>query len=506
MFIRKKKNISGTLSIQIINKSFGKYKVVETIGCSACKKEIEFLLEKANIRLKQLQPNLFDCIDLLENKHRFIKIRNDDISVVGAQLIFSEILEYIGCNKILNNLKDKELFSNLVITRLINPGSKLNLVDYMIKYQHKEISIDRIYRFLDTIHHKLKDELEQCIFDYSQTILGEITVSFYDVTTLYFEASSEDDLRKVGFSKDGKFTKPQIVLGLLTSLDGYPLAYEIYEGNTYEGKTFIPILTKFQKRFNINKPIVVADSGLLSKKNIALLEEHNYKYILGARIKSTTNEIKEKIVNLNLDEKKDISTIVLSNKQKLIISYSKKRAKKDNYTREKGLQKLKLKVKSPNLTKAHLNNKGYNKYLELSTTCNTTLQIDYDKFHYDAKFDGLKGFITNDFSLSPNDIIYHYNSLWNIERAFRISKTDLKIRPIYHRLEHRIKAHILISFVAYTVYKEFERKLKINNIDISVKSAIDYIKTMYGIIENNEIILLELNEQQQQIYDLFFKK
>lgn len=170
------------------------------------------------------------------------------------------------------------------------------------------------------------------------------------------------------------------------------------------------------------------------------------------------------------------------------------------------MQKLELKVKSPNLTKAHLNNKGYNKYLELSTTCNTTLQIDYDKFHYDAKFDGLKGFVTNDFSLSPNDIIHHYTSLWNIERAFRISKTDLKIRPIYHRLEHRIKAHILISFVAYTVYKEFERKLKINNIDISVKSAIDYIKTMYGIIENNEIILLELNEQQQQIYNLFFIK
>ena len=321
---------------------------------------------------------------------------------------------------------------------------------------------------------------------------------------MYFEASSEDDLRKVGFSKDGKFTKPQIVLGLLTSLEGYPIGFEIHQGNTYEGNTFIPILEKFQKKFNIEKPIVVADSGLLSKKNIELLEANNYKYVLGARIKSVTNIVKDKIINLKLNEVKNIDTIVLSKMQKLIISYSLKRAKKDKYTREKNLRKLEIKVKSKNLTKSHLNNKGYNKYLELNSNCNTTIDINYDKYNYDCKFDGLKGFITNDFALSPSQIIEHYTNLWYIERAFRISKTDLKIRPIYHRLEHRIKSHILISFVGYIVYKEFERKLKVNNIDISVKSAIDDIKTMYGFLNKDKVVMLSLNERQQKIYDLFF--
>jgi IS4 transposase len=203
-------------------------------------------------------------------------------------------------------------------------------------------------------------------------------------------------------------------------------------------------------------------------------------------------------------KKKDIDTIVLSKTQKMIISYTLKRAKKDKYTREKNFEKLKIKVKSGNLTKSHLNNKGYNKYLTLSDSCQTTLSINEQKYNYDSQFDGLKGFITNDFSLSPNQIIDHYTNLWHIERAFRISKTDLKIRPIYHRLENRIYSHILISFVAYTVYKEFERKLKINNISIKRKSTIGFIKSMYGIVQGDEISLMKLSHEQQLIYNLFY--
>lgn len=338
MFIRQRKNPSGSISIQIIDKSSGKYKVVETIACVKDTIELDFYLAKAENRIKQLNPNLFDVLEFQDKKHRFLGIKNKEISIVGPDLIFGYIMEYIGCNKALKKLKEKELFKQLVISRIIDPGSKLNLIDYLYIYKHQELDKNHIYRFLDTLNFDLKEQIEQCIFDYTSTITGGITVSFYDVTTLYFEASSEDDLRKVGFSKDGKFTKPQILLGLLTSLEGYPLGFEIRQGNTYEGKTFIPILEKVQKKFNINKPIVVADSGLLSKVNILELERLNYKYILGARIKSTSNEIKQKIVNLKLNEQKDIDTIFLSSSQKMIISYSLKRAKKIN-TQEKRILK-----------------------------------------------------------------------------------------------------------------------------------------------------------------------
>jgi transposase len=503
MFIRQRKNPSGSISIQIIDKSHGKYKVVETIACVKGEKELDFYLEKAKLRLKQFNPDLFDMVEFNEKKHRFIGIKNKEIRVVGPDIIFGYIMEYIGCDKVLNRLKEKELFKQLVLSRIVDPGSKLNLIDYLYIYKHQVLDKNEIYRFLDKLSLNLKEKIEQCIFEYTSKVTGGITVSFYDVTTLYFEASSEDDLRKVGFSKDGKFTKPQIILGLLTSLEGYPLGFEIHEGNCYEGKTFIPMLEKFQKRFNIEKPIVVADSGLLSKTNILALEKLNYRYILGARIKSSSSEIKNKIVSLNLNDEKNIDTIYLSKNQKMIVSYSQQRAKKDCYTRTKNYEKLKLKVKSGNLTKSHLNNKGYNKYLVLSNS-QTTISIDEEKYNYDSNFDGLKGFITNDFSLNSTQIIEHYTNLWHIERAFRISKTDLKIRPIYHRLEHRIYSHILISFVAYTVYKEFDRKLKINNISIKRKNAIGFIKSMYGIVLNNEISLLELSQEQEQIYKIFY--
>lgn len=122
------------------------------------------------------------------------------------------------------------------------------------------------------------------LFTYKK-IVGEITVLFYDVTTLYFENEDEDDLRKIGFSKDGKFQSPQIMLGLLVGEYGYPIGYDIYEGNSYEGNTLIPILEKFEQKFNLQKPIVIADSGLLSKQNIEELKINNYEFILGARIK-----------------------------------------------------------------------------------------------------------------------------------------------------------------------------------------------------------------------------
>jgi hypothetical protein len=269
--------------------------------------------------------------------------------------------------------------------------------------------------------------------------------------------------------------------------------------NMFLGKIW-NILRKLTRNLQKNIDAI----GLLSKANISELESLDYKYILGARIKSTSKEIKERIISLKLNEQKDIGTIQLSKTQKMIVSFTLKRAKKDKYTREKNFEKLKIKVKSGNLTKSHLNNKGYNKYLTLSDTCQTTIFIDENKYNYDSQFDGLKGFITNDYSLNPTQIIEHYTNLWHIERAFRISKTDLKIRPIFHRLEHRIYSHILISFVAYTVYKEFERKLKLSYPNISVKKSIDDLKTMYGFINNGHTTMLSLNDNQKLIYNLFF--
>jgi hypothetical protein len=522
MFVRKKKNKSGSVSIQIISKTSGKYKVVETIGCSANDYEIEVLIKQANDRLLELEPNLFDFIEFREKKQ---KLTNKDMRVIGDELIFGRLFKAIGCESIaFKNIKDTETFKALVISRLLYPGSKLYLIDYYNIYKKQKIEQNRIYRFLDKLYQdNLKMNIEKCIFNHTKKIMNDtITVTFYDVTTLYFESESEDDLRRIGFSKEGKLARPQIQLGLFTTLQGYPLSYEVYEGNKYEGHTLIDILEKFQNKFNIqNKPIVVADRGMLNNDNIVYLENNGYKYILAAKIKNITNEIKEQISNLTFLDDGVIHTIpiekeiiykdeneqrqALKIKQRLILTYSSKRAKKDKYTRDKALEKIEAKL-SKNITKSDLKLSYYAKYLDMDDKCDIKYKLNPIKISNDEKLDGIKGFITNDFILKPNEIIAHYQNQYDVEKAFRISKTDLKIRPIYHRVETRIKSHILISFVSYAIYKEFERKIKSSNLDIKFKLTFDYIKTMYGYKTQFGVEPLEMDEIQQQIYDAIYSK
>ena len=342
---------------------------------------------------------------------------------------------------------------------------------------------------------------------------------------MHFESESEDDLRRIGFSKEGKLNRPQIQLGLFTTIEGYPLSYEVFEGNKFEGHTFIDILKKFQIRFQLkHKPIVVADRGMLSQANIALLEKEGYSYIIGAKIKTFPNELKDQIANLiflsnETTHQIEIEKIVKTEdkeklliKQRVILSYSTKRAKKDKYLRDKALQKLKDKIEhSPNITKQDLKLSHYAKYLDLEQTekqqCNITFKLNQKKIDQDAKLDGIKGYITNNFTLKHKEIIEHYQNLWYIEKAFRISKADLQIRPIYHSVAHRIKAHILIAFVSYAIYMEFERRLKIKSVKFpfSKKLLRDIIRHMFAVkTQNGKLLYLEFDEIQQKIYDAIY--
>lgn len=503
MFVRKKKNKSGLISVQIIDKSFGKYKVIQTVGSSLDLNEIDKLYQEGYRIIATLQKqhsfNFLSHAD--ENILNFTKsLSNTNITAVGAELVFGKLFDSIGFNIV----KD-QLFKDLVLSRIIYQGSKLKLTDYLRRYEHRDISVQRIYRFLDKLNSKYKECVEDIAFKHTKKVLKNITVVFYDMTTLYFEAADEDDFRKIGFSKDGKFQDPQIMLGLLVGEKGYPIGYELFKGNTFEGHTFIPVLEKFQKKFNLVKPIVVADSGLLSKKNIEQLKAKNYQYILGARIKNDTSNISKEILDLNLCIDGECATIIKNDTDRLIISYTEKRAKKDAHNRKKGLLRLENKVKSGKLTKDTINAKGYNKYLHLKNEVNVA--IDYDKFNADVAWDGLKGYVTNT-TLTEDEVIENYSNLWHIEKAFRMSKSDLQIRPIYHFTKRRIEAHISISFVAYTIYKELERLLYKHKASFSVKTAREIIHNIYQLeitlpdSKITEKILLNMNEEQKSLLNI----
>jgi transposase len=500
MFVRKKKNRSGVISIQVIDKSSGSYKMIKTIGSSDNSDEIDQLYKKAKefINTYQGQQVLnFSGSDFKEVVSNSIK----SINIEGINLLLGKIYSEIGFEKI-----DSSLLKQLVIIRLSHPASKLKTTQYLKRYFSIEINEDKIYRYLDKIYSKQKDIIQQISYNHTLGVLkGIVSVVFYDVTTLYFQIDDEDEIRKRGFSKEGKHQNPQIVLGLLVSVGGYPLAYQIHEGNKFEGHTMLPIIDAFKSKYSLDKLVIIADSGLLSTNNINELQEKGYEFILGARIKNESKTIKDKILSLNLENgKSDI--IEKDEGLRLIISYSDKRSKKDSHNRERGLQKLEKKIKTGKLTKSNINNRGYNKYLKMEG--DIKISIDKSKFEQDASWDGLKGYITNT-DLSRDEIIENYSHLWKIEKAFRVSKHDLKIRPIYHRLQRRIEAHITINFTAYKVYKELERQLKEKNAKFSPEQAIEVAKSIYSVnISNphNNIVekqTLLLNEEQKYLAYLF---
>jgi transposase len=412
MFVRKKPNKSGIVSVQVIDKSSGKYRVRKTIGCSADPLQVNRLVVEAESWIKHYKGEIPIDFEGRRIQVEYFLDHISELSTCGVGMLLGRIFDEIGFNQI-----DSPLFRPLVLTRIEYPVSKLKTTDYWFKYHNTSVDVVKIYRYLDRLHKHEKEAIQGISYQHTQKILGgEIKIVFYDVTTVYFEAEREDDLRKNGFSKDGKHQNPQIVLGLLVSDGGYPLAYDIFEGNKYEGETMLPIIDSFKERYGFEQLTIVADAGLINHQNIEELSQRSYPYILGARIKNESGTIKKNILSLSLKD----------GQYKMI--------KKDD---------------------------------------NTT-----------------------------------YSQLWQIEKAFRISKHDLKIRPIYHRVQRRIESHICLSFVAYKIYKELESQLKEKKLGLSPEKAIDTARSIQKIkieinpAESYERVLLT-KEEQVELFQAF---
>lgn len=291
----------------------------------------------------------------------------------------------------------------------------------------------------------------------------------------------------------------------LTNRSGSVSIQLIFQGNTFEGHTLIPTLEQLQATYGFAKPIVVADAGLLSKPNLRALTQANYQFILGARVKNETEKLQREILERTRGLP-DGGSVVLtkSDGTRLIVTYADNRAAKDAHNRKRGLEKLTAKVKTGALTKQHLTNRGYAKFLAL--TGEVTVAIDETKVTEDKRWDGLKGYVTNT-SLDAPEVVANYRQLWHIERAFRISKTDLRIRPIYHSVRRRIEAHLCIAFTAYTIWKEVEQLLAQAKLAMTAKRAAELTQTMhelhYQLPDSNErkCQILKLTAEQQTLYD-----
>ena len=503
MFLYRKQNKSGSITIQIREKVGRKNQILKIIGTAKSETELEdLILEAKNFLSSKTQQTSFD-FSFSEDKLFIGSIKKSlkKIIVIGPELILGKIFDEIGFAKI-----PGDLFRHLVISRLVYPDSKLKTVQYLLQYKGIHTHEDRIYRYMDKFKLQYEQAAIETVFNHTKKILNDkITISFYDITTLYFEAAEEDELRKSGFSKDGKHQNPQILLALLVAENGYPLAYEVFEGSTYEGHTMIPVIQSFKEKYKIPTLVIVADAGLLSKENVKQLIELDYPFILGGRIKNESQEIKNEIFSHSYTNKKTI-TIKKNEKVRLIVNYSSKRALHDEHNRRKGMARLEKRIKKGKLNKQSVNSRGYNKYLKLLNDIN--VEIDYKSFEEDKKWNGLKGYITNS-DLSSKEVMNNYRQLWQIEKAFRISKTDLRIRPIYHRLERRIRTHVCLAFCSYKLYKELERLLKQNEFYLSTHQVLNALKTIYRMeirlpaSGKKAVMLVPLTKAQEHILNLF---
>lgn len=467
----------------VVEKIRGRMKELHTIGISDNPSEIENLIvqgrewiEKEKAR-RHPRFDLFGeerkaCEDELRTAEQVLSCISN-ILLNGSDLILDRIFDRVGFNRI-----EDAVFRKLVKARLSCPASKAATVEYLKNHFDEDVDLSGIYRYLDKLSDRQHDIVQDISVRHTTRIQGgSIGVMFYDVTTLYFEADCEDDLRRTGFSKEGRHSSPQIILGLLVSLEGYPLAYCVHEGDKYEGHTMLPVINDFARKYSLGDFTVVADSGLMNNANIEELERMGYKYIIGARIKSESREVREWILS-QPKEDRGMAEYDKGGGRRLLVGYTEERARKDAYNREKGIRRLEKEYRRGTLTKSSINRRGYNKFLTMKG--DVEVCINYDIISEDERWDGLKGYLTN--TRIPVEQVYAaYHSLWHVERAFRIAKSKIEIRPMFHFTRKRIEAHICICFVALKVYKELERILKLTDIRLSVDKVLALAKTITTI-------------------------
>lgn len=388
----------------------------------------------AEMVISSRNHSLYDESELPANMR---KLREESRIVSGVQDIYGRLYDEIGFNKIFRQCPvSGSVLKDIVMARLAKPCSKRSSTELLARDFGINIPLEKVYRMMDTLTEARINRLQDICWVHSRSLLTEeINLLFYDCTTLYFESFTEDELRSFGYSKDHKFNQGQVLLALMVTREGLPVGYEIFPGNMYEGDTFSHAIEKIKNRYRVKRAIVVADSGLLSKPNIELLEKEKYDFILGARLRSLSDKWQNRILDNTDYEKieKDNEFIRLTSydytkNRRLIVSHSTKRAEKDSKDREKAIARLNEKLEKSKNPKSLISNYGYKKYLTMDGEIQ--VGINQEKLERESLWDGLHGVFTNisKQEMDATTILRQYHGLWQVEESFRITKKhDLRV-------------------------------------------------------------------------------
>lgn len=445
--------------VQIVRYVKRKTAVLKHIGTARSEDELRVLKGVASkwIADNPPQPRLFS-LDISTQKSDILK------SFEYRGIKYSFAYEFLNnlCEHFQFTTLRSTLLVDLVIMRMFEPASKLRSLSLLSQYFDITYSEKQLYRSLRTFP-ALKQSVEEQMVTIAKKEFGfDFSFVLYDVTTLYFETFKADDLRKPGFSKDNKSQQPQIVVGLMVTSQGFPVSYEVFSGNTFEGTTFLPSILAFKSLHHIKTLTIVADAAMLSLSNIKKLVEHGLTYIVGARLGNISTELLS-IIDAGLP-RVDASTMKTETEHgTLICAYAQKRYVKDLSDMNKHIKRAESLVQTP----------GKMKRAKFVSATADTVSLNDALIERTKKLLGVKGYYTNLKDVPNTDIIAHYHSLWNVEQSFRIAKSDLASRPIFHRKDVSIRAHMLICVMALAVSKYVEIKTK-----RSIRSVLDLCRTV----------------------------
>ena len=441
-----------------------KTRLIKYFGISHTEEELLELRKKAYAEKRKLtakkDKKITTNLASLVEKKRVVK---------GFDDVFSKLFDELDLKKIFSKIKEKYL-KDLVIARIATPNSKLHTSKLLEKDFEKKLSEDQIYNLMDQLIEK-ESEIKAKVFESTQKHTPDqaMNMLFFDVTTLYFESQKDDELKNFGYSKDGKKGEVQVVLALATNEHGLPIGYHLFPGNTAEVKTLLKSLSDWKKAMPIKKMRIIADRAMMSDDNLSQIEGSDNHYVIAAKLKSLPEKLKKEILKLkkDIDFTKDVVKEFTYKNRRLIVNYSSKRALKDKADRDRLIQKLKTKIGLKTKTKKLITNNGYLKYMDEEKK--GTVVFNEVKIKEEELWDGLHGIITNDNEANATDLISQYKRLWVIEESFRINKHSLSMRPIYHYKPKRIEAHILICYLAFSLYRSLQMKLKINDNSMSLE-------------------------------------
>jgi len=389
----------------------------------------------------------------------------------GPSMVFRRLWEKLGLDQILSELVAgtdisfdvQEAIFCMVLNRLTEPTSKVGVADWkdgVYRPQFDELKLHHLYRAIDFLDENKETIEEQLFFRHTDLFSSQLDLVFFDTTSTHVEgAAGAFDLLDYGHSKDHRPDRLQVMIGILMSRDGIPIAHHVFPGNTPDTEAFMEAVRDLKNRFNINRVIVVSDRGMMGKRSIDLLEELNLQYILGVRmrnIKKGPELALDPAPFLTVEEKKNLKVKEVNlDGKRYVVCLNEEEAKRDKAVREQIEVKLRAKLEHGSI-KDLIGNSEYKRYI---TVTQEAAPINKEKLIQAELFDGLYIVQTNT-DLSAQEVATAYRDLWKIERAFRCLKSTLDLRPVFHWTEKRISGHITLCFLALVMQIMFQKLLE----------------------------------------------